>query len=64
MAKFKFIGADKSMGYRTGKVYRGSIDIFKDDKVVFIPGVFPFNLHKIIIPYSNIKAFEQNWERQ
>ena len=64
MAKFKFIGTDGSMGYKNGKIYRGSVDVFKDGKVVFIPGIFPFNLHRIIIPYSSLKTFKQNWERQ
>lgn len=64
MAKFKFIGKDGSMGYRHGKVYRGSIMRHELGEVTFIPGVFPFNLHKITIPYSSIITFEKNWEQQ
>ena len=64
MAKFKFIGTDGSMGYKHGKVYRGSVQVLTLGTTLFFPGVFPFNLHRTIIPYSNIKAFEQNWERQ
>lgn len=63
MARYKFIGTDGSMGYKKGKVYRGSITRFANGKVIFIPGVFPFNLSKITIPYSSIKTFEKNWER-
>ena len=64
MARYKFIGTDGSMGYKKGKVYRGTITTLLNGKVVFIPGVFPFNLYRITIPYNNLKLFKQNWERQ
>lgn len=64
MAKFKFIGKDGSMGYSHGKVYRGSVTVFANGKTIFVPGVFPFNLYKITIPYSSPIMFEKNWERQ
>lgn len=66
MAKYKFIGTDGSMGYRTGKVYHGTLEESFDgrDSFVFVPGIFPFNVfsRKVVIPYSSLGAFYKNWD--
>jgi len=64
--KYRFIGADGSMGYRTGKIYRGTLETKSsvDGTVLFVTGVFPFNIffRSYAIPYASVEKFYENWE--
>jgi len=66
VAKFKFIGKDGSMGYKHGEVYRGSVSTYSsvDGTVLFIPGVWPFNIFSksMVIPYGSYDKFKENWQ--
>ena len=62
MSKYRFIGRDGSMGYRYGKVYRGSL-VYRSRGLLFVPSLFnPLSLPKVVIPYGDESKFFDNWE--
>ena len=54
--KFKFIGADGSMGLKKGEVY--------ELKTSIISGILQVRWRKeFCCPYSSLEKFLENWER-
>lgn len=61
--KYRFIGADGSMGYKHGKVYTGRIfEERYDGSLLFVTGAFPFFLFNVTIPYDSKELFNRNWQ--
>lgn len=56
---YTFIGEDKSLGYRNGRVYALSITVYSPDNVRIAP-VFP-HLGGQPCPYESVTAFYRNW---
>lgn len=52
MIKARFVGADKSMGFRNGKIYR--INIIQGGNRNWLWG--------LSCPYESMAALERNWE--
>ena len=58
MFKARFIGRDKSMGFRNGKVYLLTSECI--DSIINVVTVG--GGHKLWCPYSNIESFLKNWD--
>ena len=65
--KFRFVGRDGSMGYRTGQVYR--LNVMWHNRGQWIngltinrTGIWGLLHGKGYCPYKNEDAFWQNWE--
>ena len=60
MKRYKFIGKDGSLGYRTGKIYWLIVNVYFDGYVQ----MSPLNPRRNPCPYSNIDLFKANWKEQ
>lgn len=57
MIKARFVGADKSMGFRNGKIYRINIIQGGNRNWLWVK-----ELWGLSCPYESMAALERNWE--